>query len=250
MPNNIKFLLLIKRDSDLRSKIDQIKDIIYIHKPHILVLTELQMHKYDNVSKKQFPGYSLEGDKLDKTDIWSHTGVLIKNSLNYKRRKDLEGEGTLTVWLQLGAPGTKQILPQAIYCQFCRQGRNGSNSQSAQLARWKQVISKCETALTEVREIVSMGDINIDSLEWEKKWEEMKPYDRQKQTMYKLLRETILATGTTEINSEFTREDSQPGGRRSCIDHLYYTHPEKVNSFNTYHDTFSDHMMVELNIKI
>ena len=66
--------------------------------------------------------------------------------------------------------------------------------------------------------------------------------------MYTELKDKILLTGTSKINYEYTRQDSQPGGRLSCLDHVYMNHPQKVNSLTTHHNTFSDHALVKVNI--
>ena len=66
-----------------------------------------------------------------------------------------------------------------------------------------------------------------------------------------MLRDRILNTGTNKINKEYTRSEIQPGGRTSCLDHIYTTHPEKItNNHNTEHSTFSDHSMVMMNKRI
>ena len=58
MPNknqNFKILLLNKGDSDIKTKIDQINNILETHKPHFLILNETQKHKNDNTSKFGLP---------------------------------------------------------------------------------------------------------------------------------------------------------------------------------------------------
>ena len=117
------------------------------------------------------------------------------------------------------------------------------------MTRWKEILTKWEKALSENREVLTMGDINVDSISWEIKWDEMPPYEKQKQQLYKELKDRILSTGTVKINTEYTHVDIQPGGRSTCLDHIYTTNPEKVNSHQTLHNTFSDHSLIELNKK-
>ena len=240
-------MLINKNDADLKQRIDQINQILAIHKPHFLSINELQKHKNDKITQFQFPGYSLEFDNLDRTDNWSRAGVLIKKNIEYKRRKDLESEGIASVWIQIGCTGTKHILLQTLYRQFRRQGKPGTNTQLSQQARWNTIIEKWKLANTEGREILTLGDLNMDSISWEKSWAEMPPYERSKQIFYKNLRENILNNGTYKINQEFTRQDIQPEGRKTCLDHLYTTNPEKISSFKTHHKSFSDHALLEMN---
>ena len=104
-----------------------------------------------------------------------------------------------------------------------------------------------QKALEENREIITLGDVNIDSLVWDKPPTLQTPYDKKKHPLYLELREKILTTGTTKLNTEYTRVDNQPGGRISCLDHVYTNMPQKISSFTTHHNTFSDHSMVEVN---
>ena len=169
------------------------------------------------------------------------------NNIKYKRRKDLEVEGISTVWLQIGCPGKKHFLFQSLYRQFQRLGRTNTKNQPSQMSRWKQILDKWELANSEGREIISVGDFNMDSISWDKKWEEIPSYGKTKQGFYHQLRDRILSTGTYKINTDYTRPSDQPGGRNTCIDHVYSMHPEKINSHSTHYSTFSDHAMLEIN---
>ena len=246
--NNYKFLLLNKRDADLKNRLDQINDILTVNKPHFMILNELQKHVNDTTSKYQFPGYRLECDSLDIQDGWSRTAILIKDNIKYKRRLDLEGRGTSTVWIQVGLAGKKHYLVQALYRQYMRQGKPATKSYTQQQMRWEQIIERWSTANNEQREVITLGDTNLDSLKWDTPIELMSTFDKQRNTLYKKLKEEILVGNTQKINFEYTRSDIQPGGRTSCLDHCFTNFPSKVNSHQTHHSTFSDHSMVELNI--
>ena len=108
-----------------------------------------------------FPGYVMENDNLDSTDGWSRTSIIIKKSINYKRRKDLERKQISTVWIQVGLPGTKHFLIQALYRQFQRPGISGSKTQPAQEARWTQLIDVWNKTMDEKREILTFGDTKL-----------------------------------------------------------------------------------------
>ena len=247
---NMKFILLNKKDADLRHRIDQVNQILTDHKPQFLILNELQKHKQDKITKHNFHGYKLEHDKLDQLDGYSRTGILIQNQISYKRRHDLESPGLSTVWLQIGTPGTKHFLLQGVYRQYQRLGRKNSISHPAQMERWEQLLANWERAQNEDREILTMGDMNMDSLMWDTPPANQPNYDRQRHQFYLKLREKILDTGTTKLNTEYTRHDNPPHGRKSCLDHSYTTHPEKITNYSTEHSTFSDHAMLTINKRI
>ena len=237
--NNFKFLQINKNNSDITNKIDQINDILTEHKPDFMIINELQKQKNDTTSKYQFPGFIMDG--------WLRTAILIKSDIKYKRRKDLETKGIASVWIQVGLPGMKQFLVQSVYRQFKRQGLKGSHTHSSQIQRWNQILDKWQKANQEDREVITLGDINVDSLIWETPQELLSPQDKQRMTFYTPLRDKILVGGTTKINSEYTRHDNQPNRRFSCLDHCYTNNPLKVNSHTTHHSTFSDHSMLEIN---
>ena len=122
----------------------------------------------------------MEQDNLDLVDKMSRTVVLVHKKMHYKRRKDLETFGNSTVWLQFSYPGRKSLLLQAIYRQFQRLGVPGSIAPKLQHLRWEKVIEKWEKAILEDKEILTMGDINLNTLRWDISIEAMNSYDKMK----------------------------------------------------------------------
>ena len=241
-----KFLLLNKRDSNIIYKIDQINEILNKNSPHFFIINEFQKHKFDTTTRYNFPGYVVEHDKLDKDDGWSRTAILIRQNIKYTRRKDLEDTGTSTVWIQVGIQGQKQFLIQALYRQYQRQGLKNSKSHKEQTNRWTQIIEKWKIANKEGREVITLGDTNIDTMVCNKPINQLSQFDRQRQKFYNTLKENILDGGTTIVNTEFTRHDNPPHGRKSCLDQVYTTHPLKITHHTTTHSTFSDHALIEI----
>ena len=107
-----------------------------------------------------FPNYTLEIDNLGITDKKARTGILIHNDIQYRRRNDLETQGTSTVWIQLNQAGRKSLLIQGIYRQFQRLGKPNSDTPKAQTLRWDKIIQKWELAMQENKEILVLGDLN------------------------------------------------------------------------------------------
>ena len=103
----LKIIQINKGNSDLSNKTDQINDIITNYNPHIIIINELNNDKNDTISRFNFKDYVLEIDNLACTDGKSRTGMLIHTKIHYRRRKDLETEGTSTLWIQLTYPGKK-----------------------------------------------------------------------------------------------------------------------------------------------
>ena len=137
------------------------------------------MSKDDTVSINQFPGYTLEFDNLINTDRKSRTGVFIKENIIYTRRNDLEEIGLSTVWLQVKTQERKQILIQSLYRQFKRLDTPNTSSITSQQERWDQLTSKWAKALEEQREVIAIGEYNINSIEWNKDYKDKSTYDRR-----------------------------------------------------------------------
>ena len=162
----IKFVQINKGDAGMYSRIEKIQNVISEHKPQVLVINEINLKGTDQISRSQFPNYSMEMDNLDVVDTMSRTGVLVHKNLHYKRHRDLESTGTSTIWLEFNYAGRKPLLFQALYCQFQCLGRKGSINPSAQLQRWTQIITKWESTLQEDKES-TMGDCNLNYLRWD-----------------------------------------------------------------------------------
>ena len=244
---NIKIMVLNKGNSQLQNKVDQINNLISVHKPDIFALNKLNLHKTDTVTKYQFNGYHLETDNLDKTDHTARTGVLISDKILYKRRRDLEIEGCSTVWIQIRTQEKKQFLIQSIYRQFTRLGKPNTSSIKMQNDRIQLISSKWMDAQNENREIITVGDFNINSINWGKHYMDKSDYDKMKHKMYKTLKENNLENGNDQINTERTRESENGIGGPACLDMAFTTDPARISSHQTIFPTFSDHTLVIIN---
>ena len=246
MNKTLKFVQINKGDSDFLSRTDQINDIIKNHKPNIVVINELNCKNDDNVARGQFPQFKLETDNLDIVDQMSRTGILIHKDVQYKRRVDLETQGTSTVWVQLSYPGRKSILLQAIYRQFQRIGVPGSKNPKKQRERWENIIKKWETAILEEKEIITMGDFNLNSLRWDLQETEKNSYDRLKEPMITMLKQRILEKGFKILSSEPTVTSEIRETGQSCLDLMITNRSDKISCYKAGLDCFSDHTLQTL----
>ena len=246
MPNTLKIIQVNKGNSSLYNRIDQINDLITTHKPHIVIINELNSVNGDFTSRNQFPEYRMETDTLDITDKCSRTGILLHRDIHYRRQRDLEGVGLSTIWLQLTHPGRKPILLQALYRQFQRLGHPGTITPSSQHSRWTRIIDNWEKANSKGHEVISMGDTNLNSLRWDIQANNMNSYDRIKSPMIRDLQTRILDQGTQLLNSSPTRNNDHSDAMESCIDHIFTNRAAKITSFETGIPAFSDHTVQKL----
>ena len=169
--------------------------------------------------------------------------MLIHSKIHYKRRKDLETEGTSTLWIQLTYPGKKPLLIQGVYRQFQRLGNKNLKSDSikAQKARWDQILTKWEVALDENKEIISLGDFNLNSIGWDTPMEMKTQYQKLQYPMVEQFRDRILDKGTKILNSGPTRLKDTVEAKPACLDFILTNKIDKVVSFQSEIPSFSDH---------
>ena len=72
------------------------------------------------------------------------------------------------VWSDVGLPNRRKILVCNMYRKwgYLRQQDKSSHSAAAQLESWHSFLQSWEKAISEDREVIVTGDVNIDSLKW------------------------------------------------------------------------------------
>ena len=186
----------------------------------------------------------METDNLDVVDKISRTGILIHKSVHYKRRRDLEVQGISSVWIQLTYPGRKPVLVQALYRQFRRLGKAGSHNPASQKQRWELIIKKWEQALLENKEIITMGDLNLNCRRWNVQTKDMNNYDRVQKPMSSSLQERILDKGTLLLNETTpTWNRNHPLAVPSVLDLMFTNRREKLINHQSGISSFSDHSL-------
>ena len=229
MNKTIKIIKFNRGNYNLDKRINQIKEIIEKHKPKIIVINKLNLSKDDIVSQHQFKNYKLITDNLDITDAVSRTGMLIHRDIHYQRRKDLEAQGLSTIWIKLKNPLSKPMLVQGIYCQFQRLNHKGSHTITEQKKRWTRIIEKWEQANNEDRKIISLGDLNLNKLSWEKTPEEMDLYEKAQTPMVQLLKDKILNKRHIVLDNKPTRTKDNIQSKPSCLDLLIMNSRQNCN---------------------
>ena len=109
------------------------------------------------------------------------------------------------------------------------------------------IASKWMEAQNEGREIISIGDFNINSQTWNNHYNDKNPTDKAKHGMYKILKEKVLDHGNFQINSIQTRENENGEGGEACLDLAFSTDPNRISNHQIIFPTFSDHALVIIN---
>ena len=125
-------------------------------------------------------------------------------------------------------------------------GREGSKSIINQQKRWDRILTKWEEAAALGLEIITMGDVNLNSLSWNLPEEQKSPQDRLQSKMSNMLQERILDKGFTLVGSQPTRAPDRPDSRLAALDLIFTNRIDRVESFEIGLLSFSDHLIQSL----
>ena len=225
-----------KGSSFLENKIDEIQALIQQHKPHVLGLSEANLFKNHDMSKVKVPDYELyHCPSLNDPSLHvSRVVVYTHSSLVVKVREDLMHEKISAVWLEVGLPHKRKILVCNAYREwgYMNQSDKSSHSRTAQLERWKLFINMWEKALKEDKEVLVLGDMNINSFKW-------MDSDLPQKPLVELLFEKIIPLGVSQQVSVSTHRDS-------CLDHIYTNNAPKLSNVTAQRNGGSDHKVIHV----
>ena len=144
-------------------------------------------------------------------------------------------------------PRQKKILVANIYREWklLNQGENNDpGTVAAQLERWCLFLDKWEAALAEGKEVMVLGDINLDFLKWTRS--DLHPNDQavKLRQLTDQLFARIFPHGVSQLVSEATRV--WPGVQDSGIDHIYTNKPEKCSNIYMEFREGSDHKLLRV----
>ena len=208
----------------------KIHEVVYILKDSprldILGITESHLSSKHDSSIFQVPDYTMI--RKDPKFV-GETGIVvyIKNDIMRfsKRREDLESLGTECVWLEIKLPGNKPFFLGTIY-------RNPNKSLN--ISTWyENVTNMIDKVTDERRNLILMGDLNIDLLKPHTSWS----------TYYK-------SCGLVQLINEPTRVATYKDRSTSTlIDHIYTNSIETIHHSNVIKTAASDHFLVQCQYK-
>ena len=244
--HGLKILHWNKGPSHLENKKSEIQALVNKYHPHILGLSEANLHSWHDQDKVQLPEYTLfTCPTLNNPSLQvSRIVVYTHSSLVVKLRPDLMDNTISSIWMEIGLPGRAKILICNTYREWQHLGQQDSSSRTiaAQLERWEIFLQQWEKAISEEKEVIVTGDINIDSFKWCR--DDLPSTD----STYKL-RPLIAALFERIIPQGFSQQvrvatHSWVGQNPSCIDHLYTNKPDKLADVQGHINGGSDHKLI------
>ena len=243
----IKIIMWNKGSSLLQNKHHEIQTLIGDHKPHIMGLCEANLNYGVDLSLVQHENYQLHVPRSINNLALGTARVVVytHSSLIVKRRQDLENDTIPAVWLEIGLPRQKKILLSTMYreWQLPHQADTTSKSIPAQLERWSCFLTMWETALMEGKEVLVMGDMNLDFLKWSNKNLAATDTTVKLKPLIEELFTRIIPHGVSQLVKEGTRV--WPGVPTSGLDHVYSNKPEKISDICLEFSGGSDHKLLK-----
>ena len=144
-------------------------------------------------------------------------------------------------------PRQKKILVANVYREwkFMNQGlENNSGTVATQLESWCLFLDKWKAALAEVKEVIVLGDVNLDFLKWTRT--DLPPTDQavKLRPLTDQFFARIFPHGVSQLVCDATLV--WPGVQDSGIDHIYTNKPEKCSNIYMEFGGGSDHKLLRV----
>ena len=222
----------------LHNKMLELEQVVSDVHPHVLGISEANFkvgHDLDNV---QIQDYDLILSKTINNDQLQVSRVVCykHQSMVGKVRDDLMSDEFSSIWLELGLPGKKKFLVCQLYreWQYLGQADDVSKSIPEQMARWCIFLDQWEKALATEKEVIVLGDFNLDHLKFTN--------SGRLQPMVDKMIESVFPHGVVQCVKGATH--SWPGRRDSGLDHIYTNEPDKLSKVQVQFRGFSDHRLI------
>ncbi len=170
------------------------------------------------------PGYHNPPQRKDRTYA-AHGSVItyISDRYDYDRRYDLEVSTIETIWIEIKPSKSANILVCTVY-----------RPEEERMPEWNiKFRQEMESTYIENKEIILMGDFNIDLLRYDEvpiKWKDF-----------------IDGFSLTQVIEEPTRVTPQ---QQSLLDHIYVTQPNNIRQWSVPKSGMSDHFPLVWSIKL
>ena len=223
---NLSLYTWNKGNSCFKNRRNDILVTLERYKPDVFTIHEAN---FDILNDRGFSNYNIEANTLCRGNSIARTIVLIKNTIAYKRRYDLENDYISSVWLQIIISKKVSTFISSYYRQWSlpkELNAEFSNSTQNQIERYQIFTNQVSKASKEGRDILILTDENIDSLQDKNK------SGFCKNIHLKTIRDhSIIENSLTYHNNKATFNRR---GVKSCIDYIISNCPTKVSNVRTH----------------
>ena len=230
-----------KANSLIRNTIDRIKDIAAEIKPDVIILNEVNLCKTEDDVILNLHGYNVEKDDLGSTYGKVRTVMYISKQFIYKRRRNLEYSHESMITVELGLPNTPKIFISGIYRQHNQIGKPRSFKE--QEHRLSEVIKVWKSVISQGKELMIVGDINIHSASYFKNEHQYTDYERQQKKNMILMMKDLLSIGMMLANPGMITRNSLHQ-KPSSLDQILTNRPDKLTNIRAIFTHMSDHKII------
>ena len=248
---NLIILQWNKGGSPFLNKMDELLMIIKESKPHILIISEANVQQNIHLASMSIQDYNIENDLRLKKNVKGNMVVYIKNSVNYKRRFDLENEELSNIWIEVKIDDGKKILINGGYREWCSQIKGQIENESGrsirnQLQRLQIMTNSWIQAAKEEKAIIITGDWNVDMLMWTCPATNNTTHNQNRSSLLRQLIAAAAEANLTLLTKRATR--FQGADKPSALDLILTNKPEIVGNI-IFQIMNSDHMAIKCHIK-
>ena len=224
----------------LHNKIHEIEQAVSETHPHVLGISEANLKSDHDIQSVQLEEYELITSKTIQNDqlLISRIVCYKHQSMVGKVRDDLMSDQFSSIWLELGLPGKRKFLICQLYREWRYMGQvnrgQQSNTIQEQMRRWVIFLDQWDRALATGKEVIVLGDCNIDHLKFSKAG--------ALQPLVDAMLERIYPHGVVQCVQGVTH--SWPGQNPSGLDHVYTNAPEKLSPVQVKFCGSSDHRFI------
>ena len=223
------------------NSINRIKSIINETKADVILINEANLNINHEVVLIKINGFNVEYDKMYTNKNNARSIMYIKEDIVYKRIKKYENEEDSAICIQIGIPKTNKFYIYGIYRQWSIPGVKESKKIVNQEYRWKNTLKMMSKVLSEGKETIIIGDINLNTLAFFKDYNEKTKYEKSLSKMYDDTVDLIKNYNLVNHNIKYTTR------KESILDVILSNKPEKVLSIKVHENTEgSDHKPVIL----
>ena len=219
----------------IKNKKDYVYETLINNKIEICAVQETEIKKNYPVELLTHRDYKIEIEQFSEK---GRCAIIIKNTINYLRRKDLEKLDSSVVIIDIDA--TKKYRIINIYRSFTPP--NGKTQKQAFIDQLAIIKNATETANN--FNIVVLGDFNLDELKRNGANYPFKDYYTELDNCFDPLNLIQM------INFPTWQRTVNNSNRESILDHIYVTNPLIIKSIRHLKPLMGDHLilLVELNV--
>ena len=150
-----------------------------------------------------------------------------------------------SIWVEVGLPNKRKILIGNVYREWGYMRQDDpllSRDMSEQMSRWVTFLGQWERALAEGKEVIVLGDMNMNHLDWTKDDNTACNQTKKLRPLIDELFLRIFPHGVSQLVTTATRV--APHQPESGLDHFFTNTPSKLSPVQVITNGASDHKIL------